>query len=82
MIEATGIERFSNSADPTIHHVARRHHVHARCRVRECSFDEKLNGLIVENLEMVPVDARDTAVAVAHVFAQADVGDRDEVGAF
>ena len=79
MIEATGIECFANRADATIHHVARRYHVRTCCGVRDGSFDEKLDGLVVENMEMVAVNARDAAVAVAHVFAQADVGDDNEL---
>jgi hypothetical protein len=48
----------------------------------ERSFDEKLYCLVVENVEMVPVDARYATVAVAHVFAQADVGDGNEIRTF
>ena len=48
----------------------------------ERGFDEKLDGLVIKNMEMISIDARDTAVTVAHVFAQAHIGDGNEVWAF
>src|SRR4030095_7036621 len=82
LIETGSIEGLANSANATVHHIARRHHVCARCGMGEGSFNEKLYRLVVENMEMVPVDARYATVAVAHVFAQADVGDRNEIRTF
>src|SRR5207249_3904427 len=72
LIETNSVECLANSANATVHHVARRHHVGSRCSVGDRSFNQELYGFVVENMEMIPVDARNTTVAVAHVFAQAD----------
>ena len=45
-------------------------------------FNQKLDRLVVEYVEMLAIDPCDAAVAVAHVFAQTDIGDGDEVWAF
>ena len=82
MIETGSIEGLANRANATVHHVAWRDHVGARCGMGERSLYEKLYRLVVENMEMVPVDARHATVAVAHVFAQADVGDGNEIRTF
>ena len=47
--------------------------------MRERRLDQKLNGLIVEDMEMVSVNACDATMPMAHVFAQANVGDCDQI---
>ena len=82
MIETICVERLANCADAPVHHVARRHHVRAGRSMRERRFYQKFHSLVVENMEVIAVNARDAAVAVAHVFAQADIGDGDQLRTF
>src|SRR4029453_9752152 len=78
LIETGSVECLANSANAAVHHVAWRHHIGARCGMGERSFNEKLYRLVVENMEMISVDARYATMAVAHVFAQAYVGNGNE----
>ena len=41
-------------------------------------FTSKFDRLVVQDMKMIAVDARHAAVAVAHVFAETNVGDDDQ----
>jgi hypothetical protein len=60
---------------PTVHHVARRNDVRARLRMRRGLARQHLERRIIVDVA-IPNDA---AMAVVSVFAQANVGDDDEV---
>ncbi len=62
--------------DAAIHHVARRHHVRSRFRVGKRGLAKKFQGRIVCDF----FSFNHPAMAVAHVFAQANVGDQRDMG--
>jgi hypothetical protein len=76
VFEALGIEGRSDRADPAVHHVARADRVSARLDVALRGLGQELEREVVHDL--VPV--HDPAVAVRGVFAQADVGQKHELG--
>src|SRR5436309_3432156 len=80
--EASLIERRANRTDATVHHVARCHDVRTSCSLRERRLHQPLNSLVVENLEMISVDACHTTVPMTHVLTQADIGDGDKLWTF
>ena len=82
LIEAAGIERVANSADPAVHHITGCDQVRAGRGMRKCSFNQKLDSFIIEYVEVVAIDSRYAAVPVAHIFAQTDISDYDETRAF
>ena len=82
LVVARGIERFADRADAAVHHVARRDKIGAGGGVRERGFHEQFHALVIQDMEMVAVDPRDSAMAVAHVFAETDIGDDEQIGAF
>jgi hypothetical protein len=41
-------------------------------------FDQKLDRLIVQHVEMISIHSRDAAMTVTHVFAQAHIGYDDQ----
>src|SRR5262249_30585495 len=82
LIEAFGIERLPNGTYAAVHHVAWRNDVRASCCVGERRLHQQLDGFIVENVEMLSVDACHTTVSVTHVLAKADIGDCDKVWTF
>ena len=45
-------------------------------------FHEQLDAFVVQDVEMVAIHPGDAAVPVAHVFAEANVGDDEQVGTF
>src|SRR5438105_1048875 len=70
------VERLADGADAAVHHVRRCDHVRARLDVRHRGAREQLERGIV--LHRTVLDH--TAVAVAGVLAEADVGDHEQVG--
>ena len=48
--------------------------------MRERRLHQELDGLVVKDMEMISIDACDAAMPMAHVFAQANVGDCDQIG--
>ncbi len=82
LVVAGRVERLANRADPAVHHIARRDDVGSGGGVGKRAFHEQLDALVVQDVEMVAVDPSYAAVAVAHVFAQADIGDDEELGTF
>src|SRR5215475_11836712 len=82
LIETSGIERLANRTDAAVHHVAWRHDIRASCGVRERRPRQQLNSLVVENAEMISLDVCHTTMAMTHVLAQADVGNRDKIRTF
>src|SRR5207245_5677016 len=43
---------------------------------------QKFDAFVVQNMKMVAVNSGDTTMAVAHVFAEANVCDRDQLRTF
>src|SRR5207237_4115701 len=82
LVEASLIERLANRTDATVHHVARCHDVRTSCSMRERRLHQQLDSLVVENLEMISVDACHTTVPMTHVLTQADIGDGDKLWTF
>ena len=74
-VELLLVERATNRADASIHHVARRDDVRAGRRVRERRAREQLERRIVVDLAV----AQNSAVSVIGVLAHAHVGDHDEL---
>ena len=70
------VELRADGSDPAVHHVAGRHDVSASVGVRDRRLREELDGDVVVDLA-VP---NDPAVPVRGVFAEAHVGDHDQVG--
>src|SRR5438552_7191714 len=83
LVEASLIERLANRADATVHHVAWRHNVRTSCSVRERRLHQQLDSLVVENMEMISVDACHTTVPMTHILTQADAAtDAGDAGVF
>src|SRR5439155_20004378 len=82
-VSNTGAVYFpANGAHPAIHHVAGRHNVPARFRVTGRGAGEEFERRVVENFRAAPVLANDAAMAVFHVFAEANVGDDEQLRKF
>src|SRR2546421_5768677 len=69
------VERLADGAHAPVHHVGGRDHVGAGVRVRHRGTREQLEGRIVAHRTVLD----HAAVAVARVFAEADVGDDEQV---
>ncbi len=82
LVVACGVERLSDCADAAVHHVARGDEVGTGGGMGERGFDEQRDALVIQNVEMVAVDPRDAAMAVAHVFAEADIRNDEQLGTF
>ena len=50
--------------------------------MRERRLREKFDRLIVQDMEMFAIHSRHAAMAVAHVFAETDIGDHDQLRTF
>jgi len=50
--------------------------------MRYGGFDQEFDRLIVQHVEMISIHSRDAAMTVTHVFAQTNVGDRDDFRTF
>jgi hypothetical protein len=70
------VERSADRRHHAVHHPARRHDVRARVRVCHCDAAEDLQGGVVVDTTV----AENTTMAVAGVFAAADVGEEEEIG--
>ncbi len=77
VLEVLGVQLGAQRADAAVHHVAGRHGVGARTRVRDGGLGQQLERQVVVHLAVV---AHHAAVAVRGVLAQAHVGDHDELG--
>jgi hypothetical protein len=75
LIEPALIERLANRTDATVHHVARGYNIRACGGVRERPLHQKFDAFVIQNMKMVAINSGHTAVAVAHVFAEANVCD-------
>ncbi len=64
-----------------VHHVARSHEVRAGGGMRQRSFCQQLDRLVIQDMEMLAVDPGHAAMAMAHVFAQANIRDYDQLRA-
>ena len=82
LVEAGGVERLADGADAAVHHVARRDDVGAGGGVRERGFHEQLDLSSFRTWKWSPSSPRHAAMAMAHVFAETDIGDDDQLGTF
>ena len=81
LVETICVQRLANRADASVHHVARSHQIRAGGGVREGGLHEQLHALVVQHMEVIAIHARDAAMAMAHVFAQANIRDHDQLRA-
>ena len=82
LIETVRIQCFANGADAAVHHVAGRNHVGAGARVGKRRLDQKIDRLVVEDMEMIAIHPGDPAMTVAHVFAETHIGQHDYLRTF
>ena len=76
---ARPIKTRANGGNHAVHHAAGSHDVGTGLGVRNGNFGQNIQGLIVENIACV---AEQTTVPMIRIFAQANVGDDDEIGQF
>jgi hypothetical protein len=73
-----GVERLANRADAAIHHVAGSDEVGAGFGMADGGAREKFEGGVVQDFGVRAVAFDDAAMTVAHVFAEANVGNDEE----
>src|SRR5436190_22097795 len=69
LVEATGVECLADGADPAVHHIAWCDHVRTGCGAGKRGFNQEIDRLVVQYMEMVTIDPCDAAMTVTHVFA-------------
>lgn len=82
MVEAGLIEGLADGADAAVHHIAGGDDIGAGFGVADGGFGEELEGGVILDGPVGAFFFDNAAVAVAHVFAEADVGNDEEIGEF
>ena len=75
MREAARIQGLPNPRDAAVHHVARRHEVHAGARLHDGNLAEQVDGRVVVDVAV----SNHAAVAMIGVFAQAYVAHHEQL---
>jgi hypothetical protein len=79
VLESVGVEGGSHRTDAAVHHVRGGDDVRSGARVRESCFCEERYGKVVGDVRAFSVEVGDSAMAVGHEFAEADVCDDYEI---
>jgi hypothetical protein len=80
--ETRAVQCRPDGAHPAVHHVAGRDDVGTGFCVTDRRAGEQGEGWIVQHARATRVALHDAAMPVAHVFAQADIGDDQQAGQF
>jgi len=80
-LEPRGVESSADRAHAPVHHVARRHDVRSGRGVGHGGPHEELHGGVVLHVGLAVRKMRDAAVPVAHEFAEAHIGDDEQIRA-
>ena len=75
LIETCFVERCPYCPDAAIHHVARSNEICAGLSVRNRGLGDQFDTFVIQDMKMFAIDSGHTAVAVAHVFTKAHIGD-------
>ena len=73
------IERSPDSTYPAIHHVAWSHHVRPGSGVADGGFYQQFDRSVIQNAVVISLLGDDATMSVRGVFAEADIGNYDQV---